>query len=169
MREPADRAAVALSGRADVAVGGAAAALLMGRPLAARLLLPLGRPAAAVAMAVALTLTAAMAVALAAAVAVALALRAPALTTAALTAAALTLCRALALALLLRATGAVVRGSARTGSAGSAAMPFGNSATGTFRRVTFSMSRRNARSSSSQNEIAMPAAPARAVRPMRWT
>src|SRR5215212_5423595 len=103
VREPADRAAIALAGRADVAVGGAAAALLMGGPLAARLLLPLGRPAVAVAMAVALTLTAAMAVALAAAVAVALG------GASALTAAALTLCRALALALLLRTPRAVVR------------------------------------------------------------
>ena len=138
-----------------MAVGGAAAALLMGRPLAARLLLPLGRPAAAVAMAVALTLTAAMAVALAAAVAVALALRAPALTPRR-DRRGLTLCRALALALLLRAAGRWCERSARAGSAGSAAMPFGSSATGTFRRVSFSMSRRYARSSSSQNEIAMP-------------
>ena len=42
-------------------------------------------------------------------------------------------------------------------------------ATGTLSRVSFSMSRRNARSSALQNEIATPAAPARAVRPMRWT
>src|SRR3954447_16361391 len=66
VREPADRAAITLSGRADVAVGGAAATLLLGRPLAPRLVRPLGRPAAAVT----LTLTAAMAVALNAAVAV---------------------------------------------------------------------------------------------------
>ena len=35
--------------------------------------------------------------------------------------------------------------------------------------ISFSMSRRYARSSLSQNESAMPLAPARAVRPMRWT
>jgi hypothetical protein len=36
-------------------------------------------------------------------------------------------------------------------------------------RISFSMSRRHAASSPSQSEIAMPAAPARAVRPMRCT
>ena len=45
----------------------------------------------------------------------------------------------------------------------------GSAATGTLIRVSFSMSRRKARSSPLQNEIATPAAPARAVRPIRCT
>ena len=45
----------------------------------------------------------------------------------------------------------------------------GSATTGTFWRVSFSISFRYGRSSSAQKAIASPLAPARAVRPMRWT
>ena len=53
--------------------------------------------------------------------------------------------------------------------AGSGENPSGSASTGTDWRVSFSISRRKGRSSRAQSEIAMPEAPARAVRPMRWT
>jgi hypothetical protein len=40
---------------------------------------------------------------------------------------------------------------------------------GIWRRIARSMARRKGTSSGAQNEMATPAAPARAVRPMRWT
>ena len=47
--------------------------------------------------------------------------------------------------------------------------PWGRGRSASFIRTSFSMSRRLIRSSGAQKAIASPSAPARAVRPMRWT
>lgn len=57
----------------------------------------------------------------------------------------------------------------RSGSAGGSAISGGVTAVKSRRLISFSMSRRKLPSVSSQNEIASPPAPARAVRPMRCT